>query len=72
MRNGTCLLVGVILQAARASVFHVNHSRVDRDGVLHQPLVQKRVNRVQGRQSTRRQRQVNRTLALFRLPQAPV
>ena len=48
-KNGTCLFMRVILQAARASVFHVNHSRVNRDGVLHQPLHQERVNCVQGR-----------------------
>ena len=58
-KKGTCLFVGVILQAARASVFHVNHSRVDRDGVVHQSLHQERVNCVQSRQPARRQYQVN-------------
>jgi len=51
-KTGTCLVVRVILQTARASVFHVNHPGVYWNGVLHQPLLQERVNRVQSRQPT--------------------
>lgn len=68
--NGTRLVVRVILQTSRASVFHVNHPGVDRDGVLHQPPLQERVNGMQSCQSTRRQHQVNRSLPLIRLHQA--
>lgn len=68
--NGTCLIMRVILQTARASIFHVNHSGVDRDCVFHQSLLQARVNCVQGCQPPRGQHQVNGTLPLFRPAQA--
>ena len=70
--DGTCLFMWVILHAARASIFHVNHPRVDWDRVFHKSLLQVWVNCVQRCQPAGRQDQVNRTLALLRLGQALV